>query len=126
MILPGRNVHSIVGAGVGLASSLSKVKDGENSSDYPQHRKTGVILSIGLVSGMLGAILPDFLEPAYSYKHRKFFHSVVLSVLMVFGILCFRQKRITKVRRVFIESFLEGYLSHIVLDSITPMRIPFI
>ena len=73
----------------------------------------------------LGAVLPDFLEPAKTPRHRKFFHSVkLLKILATWGL------GLTLVIGIFSHEFffaffaIIGYILHLCLDFLTPGRLP--
>ena len=84
----------------------------------------GDLSRLALLGAVAGA-LPDILEPPTNRYHRKFFHSVtVLGAVVYFlanleDLTGFTGKDITTAR-----SLLIAYLSHLLLDSRTPMSLP--
>jgi membrane-bound metal-dependent hydrolase YbcI (DUF457 family) len=81
-------------------------------------------LKTSIVLLFVGAILPDIIEPANHYTHRKFFHSVkLLLILLVATVISFI---ITLLWFPFswIFYFCLGYVSHLVADATTKMGLP--
>jgi membrane-bound metal-dependent hydrolase YbcI (DUF457 family) len=73
----------------------------------------------------LGTLTPDFLEPAYHYTHRRFFHSIqFLKILFFFLIFGVTIGLIADKIFFLIPSFALGYIVHLLLDSFTPMGLP--
>lgn len=79
---------------------------------------------------VIGSIIPDWIEPATSYRHRGLFHS--FSTLMAVGLL-FGSTALIAVITAFLSAFSAfyliscfflGYLFHLLADSITPMGLP--
>jgi len=71
------------------------------------------------------SILPDLLEPATDYKHRRFFHSKrILKVLStyVLGITFIAALLFNWVFYIFFG--VVGYILHLLLDWTTPMGLP--
>jgi membrane-bound metal-dependent hydrolase YbcI (DUF457 family) len=72
-------VHKAVGAGVGIAA-VAVFRSIEKS------KPLGILeLAGGAVGGMIGASLPDILEPATSSYHRGPAHSMAFSSGIVYG-----------------------------------------
>jgi len=75
-----------------------------------------------IIAVVFGALLPDMLEPAVDYTHRKFFHSwLFLIVVIVAGF-------VLKLFGGFVGSLIAlaclGYAVHLLMDSRTPMGLP--
>ena len=79
---------------------------------------------IGIVLAALGAAIPDLLEPARHWSHRKFFHSrkmldwavgifALAAIIGLFLPLFY-----------YIASFFLGYASHLLADSTTKAGLP--
>ena len=89
-----------------------------------------VFLPIALASSTLGAVLPDIIEPPRNRHHRKFFHSLLFLALL----LAFLKDTYT----LFLTGGLAdevtfglffagaGYVSHLVLDALTPAGLPVV
>lgn len=113
------STHVLAGSLAGLTVALTDPK-----SNTP----TDVLLAttVGAMSGKF----PDMLEPATSPHHRQFFHSMVTFAAVGYG-----TKRIydwqpepqaQKLLRLLLLAAGVGYLSHLILDSMTPMSLPMI
>ena len=70
-------------------------------------------------------VVPDIIEPATDYKHRRFFHSkMVLKFLLKYTLV------ITLIFALIFHWFfyilfgIVGYILHLLLDLITPMGLP--
>ena len=79
-----------------------------------------------LIGMFVGAVIPDILDPPTDYTHRKFFHSKrVLKFLSTWGL------GITFILGLVSYGFFWiffgniGYISHLLLDSTTPMGLPY-
>ena len=74
---------------------------------------------------LIGGALPDILEPAHHYTHRKKFHSrrmlkflyIILPIALIFGLF------VNWVLFIFYLSI--GYMGHLWLDASTPMGLPY-
>jgi hypothetical protein len=75
---------------------------------------------------ILGNIAPDFLEPAYHFSHRKFFHSwKMLRIVIVSMIIFASLGGIFKLDYfLFIASLAAGYADHLFLDSRSKIGLP--
>jgi len=90
-----------------------------------------LVLGLALAGGgILGAKLPDVLEPAIHSHHRAFCHSLVVlggAAWAIFKILEWpRDTPGQRLLRATTLGVLLGYCSHLVLDSGTPRSIPLI
>lgn len=87
----------------------------------------GVLLIGG---GLLGAKLPDILEPAIHSHHRKFFHSLVVAGGLAWAIRKVlswpRDSREQRLMRAAVLGIAIGYASHLALDAMTPRSLPLI
>jgi inner membrane protein len=89
-----------------------------------------IILPVALASSVIGSVLPDIIEPPRNRRHRKFFHSLVLLVLL----LVFLHNAYTLLLigspadEVTIGLFFAGvgYASHLILDALTPAGLPVV
>jgi membrane-bound metal-dependent hydrolase YbcI (DUF457 family) len=67
--MANRKQHAVLGAAAGVAGYALYSLAREETMSWPE--------SIGFaLSGIIGAFLPDIIEPATSPNHRSFFHSV--------------------------------------------------
>lgn len=80
---------------------------------------------IGGLSGSVGGVLPDLLEPATHPNHRGVMHSSL--ALVGAGSLPFIQsvQNTDLYSRIVINSFSIGYVSHLIMDASTPKSLPF-
>lgn len=89
-----------------------------------------VIFPIALASSILGAVLPDMIEPPRNRRHRKFFHSLLFLALL----LIFLDKTYTGLLTGSLADEITfglffagaGYVSHLVLDALTPAGLPVV
>lgn len=112
--MPSRNVH--IWIAVILMIILSFILYNLNLFDFVVY----------LIPMYFTSILPDILEPATDYRHRKFFHSKrVLKFLSVYvlGITFI----LALIFNVFFYVFfgIIGYILHLLLDATTPMGLPY-
>ncbi|WP_462272817.1 metal-dependent hydrolase [Methanohalophilus sp.] len=78
---------------------------------------------IATIFSIIGAILPDIIEPAKSPSHRSFFHS--FTMLIIAGLFSYHLLTGTESANMSMIGFLGiGYVSHLVLDSTTPKSLP--
>ncbi len=93
--------------------------------------RDSVLIVVALFVSMFGSVLPDNLEPAVHYTHRKKYHSwgtlkyvaaisaLLLSLTLVSLIMLFES---TLIFCVF--AFFFSYMLHLLADSTTPMGLP--
>jgi len=112
-------VHILVGAltGTGYMHYCTKITGRLPTQDD---------LIKAVVLGCLGGVLPDLLEPANNPYHRKFFHSIMLFLMISY----INQKLIGNSNlngdaKLSLSLLNVGYLSHLILDSSTYMGLPF-
>ena len=114
--MPSSDIHIVVGAGVGIGVHLlNKILKQE------QITMNG-IAKAGIVGSVI-ALLPDIIEPATNPNHRKFFHSLVLAGGLV-AITHNSEIKQDAYTKEAIELAGYSYLSHLLLDSLTPKGLP--
>ena len=86
---------------------------------------TGWAFLVAWLVFFIGSLAPDYIEPAYNFRHRNFFHSWKLlkmisipTVIIVFWLI-FKFSILS-----YIGCFLLGYIVHLLLDSTTKMGLP--
>jgi len=129
--MAGRITHGLVGMVVGGRLTKLRINTMENNAQTENSKDHSLILSSGIFGGYIGGILPDILEPATHFRHRKIMHSKIFgSILSVLLIVLFvfqpKKPSIIILSRFFIESLIAGYLSHLFLDSQTKVGLPTI
>ena len=78
-------------------------------------------LFVGLT--VFGSIFPDLIESPKSPNHRRFFHSIlVLLILMI--LLIWLNAGTQSVFTYLPSGFIIGYLSHLLLDATSRMSLP--
>lgn len=84
----------------------------------------GIFSAPGAAGVFVGAILPDLLEPAVHWTHRKTFHCV--KTLKVIGLIILASFVLLWISPLFSWIFFGaiGYASHLLLDSTTKMGLP--
>ena len=91
----------------------------------------GVLVQKILFSGMvlvlmvIGARLPDIIEPGWHKRHRSFFHSRKLALLLTGALVVLVYLyRDLDIWSPLLISLTVGYLSHLLLDAATPGGLP--
>lgn len=114
-------VHILVGCGVGLAVAFYDQVERTEHSHNP------------IIAGWLGACagkLSDILEPALHPHHRQFCHSVLVLGVVGYGLKkAYEWKpkdQLESVLRVLTLVAAGGYVSHLLLDGLTPRSLPLI
>lgn len=130
--MPNKGTHIAAGAGLGalvlgiwdLMDQHQKIKRGEQVQlDWGQVAVNGFIGSV--VGGAFG-VLPDVLEPATNFDHRRFFHSLTFAIAAAGGIhQLLKRIQNPMVRRLVIVAAV-GYGSHLGLDAQTVQGLPTI
>jgi membrane-bound metal-dependent hydrolase YbcI (DUF457 family) len=111
--------HSIVGGLCGLGVAL-----------FEQNNQSPInpVLEIGV--GLAFGNLPDTLEPAIHPHHRQFCHSVVVLAAVGYGIKKSYewkpQGSAGKFWRALALCAGVGYISHLILDVVTPRSLPLL
>jgi membrane-bound metal-dependent hydrolase YbcI (DUF457 family) len=117
--MPNAQVHMLGGFVAGMfAHAAHEDAEGESTAKP----------LIGGVFGAFSARLPDVLEPATSPNHRQTFHSLLCAGLVGYGLYkVAKWKPETKGDELLRLLLLIGgaaYLSHLVLDGLTPQSLP--
>jgi inner membrane protein len=74
---------------------------------------------------IIGTIVPDLIEPARNYRHRKIFHSkLMLKILVIVFFITIILGLIGLYFMYFASAFIAGYILHLILDSLTKMGLP--
>ncbi|MDY9925284.1 metal-dependent hydrolase [Methanosarcina sp.] len=91
---------------------------------------SSVLLPTALASSAFGAVLPDLIEPPRNRRHRKFFHSLLC---LAFLLLFLNQTYLNlltadPVDEITLGLFFagSGYVSHLMLDALTPAGLPVV
>ena len=72
------------------------------------------------------SLLPDILEPACNPRHRQFFHSMSMAVLLIYLMYKINDSEISESNKIILLSLCSSYMSHLVLDSTTPAGLPLV
>ncbi|MCW8966528.1 MAG: metal-dependent hydrolase [Candidatus Pacearchaeota archaeon] len=111
--------HYAVGAMTGLAMAING-----QQKDEPVDS-----LSV-IATSTVFAKLPDILEPAIHPHHRQFFHSIAFLALLGYGLKKAYEwqpeERGSRILRYVALCAGAGYISHLVLDGLTPRSLPLI
>lgn len=111
--------HKFVGGLVGLAVAVT-VQDKE--------QPINPLLAIG--TGTAFGELPDILEPATNPHHRQFCHSLVVLATVGYGVKKVYDWKPEDSAGEFWRTIAlcagAGYISHLVLDALTPRSLPVI
>jgi len=84
----------------------------------------------GIIMVVIGSLLPDVLEPATSYHHRRLFHSqrAFKTSVFLFGstvLFAVVTALFSEFSAFYLAScFFLGYTFHLLADSVTPMGLP--
>lgn len=116
--------HVAVGAACGAALCLAVYWNKKAHDPSVQFDWGEFLLLTGL--GALAATLPDMLEPAISPFHRSFFHSVAAGTLVSHCSFGKHTEAMQPEMKNLLSATGLGYLSHLALDSLTPMGIRMI
>lgn len=115
------SVHQVVGALAGVGVCLKDYHDNPDSKFDP------------LLAGVLGASLgklPDQLEPAMHPNHRQFFHSVAVLTACAYGMKKLLDWNPETQEKIWLRRILlvggAAYISHLVLDGMTPKSLPLV
>jgi len=110
-----RDEHIIIAFFIGILAGVfgSNYSEFFNFLDYT--------LFVGLT--IFGAVLPDLIEPPRNSNHRRFFHSIlVLLILMI--LLIWLNAGTQSILTYLPSGFIIGYLSHLLLDATSRIGIP--
>jgi len=83
-------------------------------------------LAHSAVIGALYGAMPDILEPPTNRFHRKFFHSFTTLGAFILILRRVEQRQDYSAGFKAIRSSLLAYMTHLLLDSRTPMGLPLI
>ena len=114
-----RKAHAITG----VISSLAIYDSGK------RHRKEDWTLfeAVGVAgTGAIFGLLADIIEPALNPRHRKVFHSLVIGGLIVLALSKLKAIRLSPKTEDFLKAALVAYFSHLALDAMSPMGLPFV
>jgi len=121
--MPNRKAHSVIGSASGTAFYL--IESYKKEEDF--HLGDCIAAALG---GLLGGIIPDYLDPPNNPNHRKFAHSVLLgagSTLNIEKIFKWVDSLdIYDFWKWLLKGLIFGYLSHLALDLGTPKGLPLI
>jgi inner membrane protein len=118
--LSGKKTHTTAGVLVSIILLSDLVSKGLVLSP--------IILPVALASSMIGSVLPDIIEPPRNRRHRKFFHSLVFLALLLafmhntYALLLTGGLADEVAFGLFFA--VAGYVSHLILDALTPSRLP--
>ena len=85
----------------------------------------GLISYFGYASALIvGSVLPDIIEPAKNYKHRKYFHSKRFLKVLAISLIPFFIIGIFNNLFLYGLFLIIGYILHLGLDSSTKMGLP--
>lgn len=118
--MPKTGLHAITGAATGAAAyALDRLARNEPVNNDR-------LWSVALAGGLAGA-LPDILEPPLHRRHRRFFHSrVTLAAAALFLVMLDSGESLDDEQKAAVRALVLAYLSHLLMDSTTPMGLPFI
>jgi membrane-bound metal-dependent hydrolase YbcI (DUF457 family) len=114
-------VHALVGAGVGFGAYC--VKYNIEKTLAPERKFDWERAAIWTGIGVLGACLPDWLEPATSPHHRAFFHSFTVLAAILWSLLVLSAGTVSAVGLFFAAGI--GYASHLLLDGCSRRSLPW-
>lgn len=139
--MPSLVVHQAAGVTTGALASIAVLAGTSIADD-----QRGVFMAAMAFGGLLGGAAPDKLEPAFSPRHRQFYHSFAVAALIMY--VTYRVARPQRTLAVaatlrpepaalaatgaegfltaLILGFGVGYVSHLVLDAQTPSGIPIL
>jgi len=123
-LLKGKNempltiLHSFVGAATGVSFYLLERSLAEKEIDSEALKRSA------LIGGIAGA-LPDILEPPLHRWHRRFFHSYAAFAAAAVAFSASDSfEQLDEEARLAMRTAIAAYLSHLALDSRTPMSLP--
>ena len=81
------------------------------------------VFLIMIGSSVIGGIIPDILDPPFTKHHRRYAHSKILLLIFlklscITVVLIYLQRDNLILWSIYY--FLIGYISHLILDSLTP------
>ncbi len=113
-----------------IAGTINTVKQTRELSENPEQKFNFWILieniAIGAIGGLVAATLPDILEPATNPNHRKFFHSLTFTGLMLYSNYQLKSSQFPEEIKPIINAISIGYGLHLGADFTTPKSLPLI
>jgi membrane-bound metal-dependent hydrolase YbcI (DUF457 family) len=130
--MPNFKKHAVAGGSIGLTLTaivnlLQQQNRKKNNSSYKFN--WGELIIKSLAGGGIGAfcgVLPDFLEPASSPNHRKFFHSITAATAIGAGMVKANKSNLPGSHKELINLVGTCYLSHLLLDGETISGLPLV
>ena len=111
--------HTAVGALTGLAMAAGRNRESE---------EVNPLFAIG--ASTFFAKLPDLIEPAIHPHHRQFFHSIAILAMIGGGLKKVYhwnpEDKGGQILRFLTLCAGAGYISHLVLDGLTPQSLPLL
>ena len=111
--------HTAVGALAGVAMACYGMQKNEEINP---------LLAIG--TSTVFSKLPDWIEPATNPHHRQFFHSISLLAALGYGLKKTYdwepEDQVGRALRFLTLCAGAGYISHLVLDGLTPRSLPLL
>jgi len=121
--MANRNFHLTIGGISGGGRYLLDI------SNKKENIHIGELMA-SILGGVLGGVIPDYLDPPTSPNHRALAHSVSLGGGLIYKIdYIFKfidDLDIPCFIKCFLKSFIVGYLSHLVVDSRTTKSLPLL
>jgi membrane-bound metal-dependent hydrolase YbcI (DUF457 family) len=118
--MPQTKLHTIIGA----VTSASFYAIDRGISNKPID---GEALGASFMLGGLAGALPDILEPPLHRRHRSFFHSfTTLSAAAYTFTRIDENEDLSDDQKILLKAALAAYLSHLLLDSRTPVGLPLL
>jgi len=118
--MPKTGLHTLMGAAVGAGYyTLDRGLRGEKTD--PER-----LAEVFMLGGLAGT-LPDLLEPPLNRFHRKFFHSFTTlgATAASLGAID-AADTMDGEQKAFYKSLVVAYMSHLAMDSRTPMGLPLL
>ncbi|MFA6451701.1 MAG: metal-dependent hydrolase [bacterium] len=118
--MPMTKLHTLIGA---VAGATYYAID-RNISDKPVDPEA--LGAVFMLCGIAGA-LPDILEPPLHRKHRSFFHSFTTLGAAAYAFARVdANEDLDEEQKAILKAALAAYLSHLLLDSRTPVGLPLL
>ena len=84
-----------------------------------------VDIFIALIGGYIGGVFPDWFEPGTNRRHRGFFHSRIMLIILIVLVIFIQLAGLgSHYLDLLATVFCFGYISHLLLDSLTPAGLP--
>jgi len=120
--MPNFSVHLRHGLAVGTGVDLIKqwiqmANDPSRKFDWDEF-----LISAGI--GAVAVSIPDVLEPASSPNHRRFFHSILFGVGILFAAYGPHVRKLSSKQKNFLHAAAWSYLAHLLADGQTPKGLP--